>query len=237
MSRSLRAFILAGGQGTRLRPYTYTIPKPLLPLGDRPILEFIIERLKLHGVGKVFISTGYKSKYIEAFFGDGRELGVEIEYVHEEKPLGTCGPIGLVRDRIDPDEYLILMNGDIYTELDFSKFISTAKAHQHELTVGYLRRTETSKFGVLEIDAGRIKGVIEKPTNTVPVSAGIYVFKGSLLGHIPQNTFFTVPQLMTKLIQEGIPVGAYEISDYWMGIEYVEDLNSVLARLNIDPLR
>lgn len=237
MIKLQRAFILAGGKGTRLRPYTYTIPKPLLPLGDRPILEFIIERLKLHGVDKVFISTGYKSKYIEAFFGDGRDFGVEIEYVHEDKPLGTCGPLSLIRNQIDRDEYLILMNGDIYTELDFSSLISSAKENRYELTVGYLKRTESSKFGVLQLDAGRIRGVVEKPSATVPVSSGIYVIKGTVLEHIPDNAFFTVPQLMAILIERGIPVGAYEITDYWMGIEYVEDLNSVLTRLKIDPLR
>jgi NDP-sugar pyrophosphorylase family protein len=233
MKRETTAFILAGGQGTRLRPYTYTIPKPLLPLGDRPILEFIIERLRTNGVLRIIISTGYKSRYIESFFGDGTQFGVGIHYVREQKPLGTCGPLSLARSMIDPAEYLVLMNGDIYTELDFSKFIAHARKADYELTVGYLCRTETSKFGVLSIEGGQIRGVIEKPSNTISVSSGIYVVKGSALRHVPDNQYFTVPDLISRLIEQNIPVGAYQIDDYWMGIEYVEDLNNVLKRLNI----
>ena len=232
MGDAFRAFILAGGEGSRLRPYTYTIPKPLLPLGDRPILEFIIERLKRHGVDTVFISTGYKSRYIQAFFGDGRDFGVQIRYVDECKPMGTCGPLSLVRGQVKDDEYLVLLNGDIYTELDFSGFVAHARNNRFELTVGFLQRTETSKFGVLQLSNGRVLGVVEKPSVTVPISSGIYVVKGSALGHIPDDTFFTVPQLITTLIARGVPVGAFEITDYWMGIEYVEALNSVLKRLN-----
>ncbi len=225
------AFILAGGKGTRLRPYTYTIPKPLLPIGDKPILELIINQLKLSNIEEIIISIGYKSNYIKAFFGDGTNFGVQIRYVEELSPLGTCGPIGLAKQFIKEDDHVILMNGDIYTELDFSKFILHAQKMNYPLMVGYIERNEVGKFGVLNIEGGLVRSVIEKPSTEILASAGIYAIRGDILNMIPMGTYFTVPDLINLLIQNNFDVGSYRISDYWMGIEYAEDLSSVVERV------
>lgn len=226
------AFILAGGLGKRLRPYTYIIPKPLVPIGDKPILELIINRLKLSGINQIIISTGYKSNYIKAFFGNGSDFGVTIHYVEEDAPLGTFGPVLLAKDLIGKDDYVILMNGDIYTELNFANLHNVAITNRHQLTVGYITHNETSRYGVLIIKNNLIESVVEKPSVERSVSAGIYVFRGDLLTMIPANKYFTVPDLIELLLNKNSKIGSYHITDYWMGIEYVDDLNSVINHIN-----
>lgn len=228
----MKAVILVGGLGTRLRPYTFSIPKPLLPFGERPILQVIIEQLKRHGIAEVILATGYQAELIHAFCGDGSKFGVEIRYVHEKEALGTAGPLALAREHIDPDERFILMNGDIITDLDFAAFVAFAQRGDYDLTVGYARFVYQSPYGVLTIGADQVRGIEEKPTTEYAISSGIYAIKGQTLEHVPANAFYTMPQLIERLIRLGRPVGAYPIDGFWIGLESVAHFDEALTRLN-----
>jgi len=228
----MKAVVLVGGLGTRLRPYTFCIPKPLLPFGERPILQVIIEHLRRHEVAEVILATGYQAELIHAFCGDGTRFGLEISYVHENESRGTAGPLALLRDRIDPDETFVLMNGDIITDLDFADFAAFAERNDFDLTVGYTRYVYQSPYGVLKLASGQVRGIEEKPTTEYPISAGIYAVKGRALEHVPADTFYTMPQLIEDLIAAGRPVGAYPIEGFWIGLESVAHFDEALKRLN-----
>ena len=232
----MKAVILAGGLGTRLRPLTFSIPKPLLPIGEKPILEFIFEHLRKFAIKEIILSTGYQSELIRAFCGDGSKFGVKIDYVKENKTLGTAGPLSLMRDRFSEDETFILMNGDVVTKLDFSKMVRYHSEHKCQLTIGFAEFKYKSPFGVLKIEAGRLKEILEKPSKVYDISAGIYVVNSSVLDFIPHNTFFTVPNLTKELLRFGKKVGTYKIEEFWVGIEHIDQFDEVLKELNkIDP--
>jgi NDP-sugar pyrophosphorylase family protein len=218
----MKAVLLVGGQGTRLRPLTFSIPKPLLPVGERPILQIIIEQLKDAGFTELVLATGYQAELIQAFCGDGSRFGVAVRYVKEEQPLGTAGPLALVRDRVAPGEGLLLMNGDILTALDFRRFVTSAQGNGCDLTVGYTTYLHSMPFGVLTIRGDRVEGIVEKPSQEHRISAGIYWVGAGALPLVPAGAFFTVPDLMRALIAAGRPVGAYRITESWLGLESVE---------------
>lgn len=228
----MKAVILAGGLGTRLRPLTFSIPKPLLPVGEKPILEFIFEHLRKFAIEEVILSTGYQSELIRAFCGNGSKFGVRIDYVKEESPLGTAGSLSLMRKRFSENETFVLMNGDVVTRLDFSKMIRYHSLNKCELTIGFTKFEYKSPFGVLEIEAGRLKNILEKPSKTYDVSAGIYVLNSSVLEFIPHNTFFTVPSLAKELLRAGKKVGTYHIEEFWVGIEHIDQFDEVLKELS-----
>jgi NDP-mannose synthase len=236
-SSAMKAILLVGGLGTRLRPLTFSIPKPLLPVGERPILQLILEQLRAADVQDVVLATGYQAELIQAFCGDGARFGVRLGYVHEDQPLGTAGPLSLIRDRVRPDEHLLLMNGDILTTLDFRAFITAAAASGRELTVGYTTYTYNSPFGVLSIAGDVVAGIVEKPATEYQVSAGIYCLKGSALAWVPDRRFFAVPDLIRALTAAGRPVGAYHIPGLWMGLENVDDFESAVKALHGAPGR
>ncbi len=232
----MKAVILAGGLGKRLRPLTFSLPKPLLPLGEKPILEFIFEQLRKFTINEIILSTGYQSELIRAFCGDGSKFGVKIGYVKENKALGTAGPLSLIRDRFSENETFILMNGDVVTKLDFSKMIRYHSKKKCQLTIGFTKFEYRSPFGVLKIEAGRLKDILEKPSKVYDISAGIYVVNSSVLDYIPHNTFFTVPDLARELLRFGKKVGTYKIEEFWVGIEHIDQFDEVLKELNkIDP--
>jgi NDP-mannose synthase len=228
----MKAVILAGGLGTRLRPYTFAVPKPLLPLGEKPILQHIIERFRDSNVRQIILATGYHAELMRAFCGDGSKFGVEISYVHERKPLGTAGPLSLVRNKIAPEEWLILMNGDIVTQLDFSRFVDFGISHDFDLTVSYTKYVYRSPFGVLSIEDNVVQGIAEKPCQDYSISAGIYLLKASTLAFVPDEAFFTMPDLIKKLMAVGRRVGAYHIHEFWMGLENVNHFDEALKELN-----
>lgn len=228
----MKAVILAGGLGTRLRPLTFSIPKPLLPIGEKPILEFIFGHLRKFAIKEIILSTGYQSELIRAFCGDGSRFGVRIDYVKEESPLGTAGSLSLMKDRFSKDETFILMNGDVVTKLDFSKMIRSHSLNKCELTIGFTKFEYKSPFGVLEIEGGRLKNIVEKPAKIYDVSAGIYVLNSSVLDFIPHNTFFTVPKLAEELLRTGKKVGTYQIKEFWVGIEHIDQFDEVLKELS-----
>ncbi len=228
----MKAVVLAGGKGTRLRPLTFSIPKPLLPIDEKPIIEIILKNFEKFGITEVIISIGYQGELIKAFCGDGTKFGLSVKYVDEEKPLGTAGPLSLMRDHFNKRENFILMNGDIFTQLDFSKMVNYHKNGNYCMTTGYRTYEHKLPFGVLELKNGKLCGIVEKPSTTFNVSAGIYVLNASILDLIPDNTFFTTPELANKLLEEKRNIGAYLIEEYWLGIENIGNFNEAIKELN-----
>jgi mannose-1-phosphate guanylyltransferase len=228
----MKAVILTGGFGTRLRPLTFSIPKPLVPVGDKAIVQLLLERLAMHGVTDAILCTGYLSELVRAFCGDGSKFGLRCTYVHESEPLGTAGPLSLVRDSIEEGDDFLLINGDVVTTLDFSRMVDSHRTSGRSLTVGYTSYTYTSPFGVLEISGDHLTGIREKPAVEFPISCGIYVLNARALPLVPEKTFFTVPDLMRSIIDRGEEVGVYYIQEYWHGIESLADLELVAERLS-----
>lgn len=227
----MKAMILAGGLGTRLRPLTFSIPKPLLPVGEKPILQRIIEQLREAGIQDLVLATGYQSELIRAFCGDGSKFGVKVGYVYEQKPLGTAGPASALRGLLDSGELLLLMNGDLITDLDFRAFVESSRASGCELTVAYAKYTYRSPYGVLSIAEGSVQGVTEKPETEYAISAGIYCLSSAAIDLIPPDTFFSMPDLMTKLLAAGKRIQAYPITGTWMGLESIEHFNEAVQKL------
>lgn len=222
----MKAVILAGGKGVRLRPLTYTIPKPLLPVGEKPILEEIIERLKAQGVRDFVIAVGYRAELIETYFRDGSQLGVRIAYVRETAPLGTAGPLALVRAQCDvpEDEPLLVMNGDILTDLDTRALAQAHAASGCEMTVATREYQLHHPYGVIDVTDGKISGITEKPSVTDTVSAGIYAIDASALDVVPEGRAFDMPDMVNALLAAGRSVGAYGFDDAWIAIDRIEQL-------------
>ena len=225
-----KVVVLAGGKGTRFRPFSFVIPKPLMPIGQDPILLQLINRFKKSDIKSFLISTGYQAELVQAYFGDGSRFGVSIKYFHEDKPLGTAGPLSMMKEEFSDDEYLFLINGDIYTELNFEEMSKFATKNDYDVVVGYVEKTEKSSFGVLDITDHKINKIIEKPENTFRISAGIYCIKGKAIKHIPHD-FFTMPDLINHYLERGEKVGAFQIKNFWIGIENVENLEEALKRI------
>ena len=223
----MKAVVLVGGLGTRLRPLTFAVPKPLLAVGDRPMLQLILEQLRDAGVTEIVLATGYLAPLIEAFCGDGSRFGVEVSYVREGRPLGTAGPLSLVRDRVARDELLVLMNGDIVTRARFADMIAFARRGEFELTVGYVDYVYKSPYGVLTVEGDEVVGIAEKPRVAYRVSSGIYVVRGSALDLVPDATTFSVPDLIERLRADGRRVGAYHIREFWLGVEDLGHIETV----------
>jgi len=231
----MRAVVLVGGRGTRLRPLTFSVPKPLLALGQKPILHLILEQLKRAGFEDIVLATGYLSDLIASFCGDGSRFGVRITYVHEEQPLGTAGPLSLLRHSLRREEFFLLMNGDVVTTLDPAALLDFCRRQDYDLAVAYVRHTYQSPYGVLTIENGEIVDVVEKPELRQPISSGIYALKGSSLDYIPDGTFFTIPDLIHSLRAQGRRVGAYPIEGLWLAVEDLDDIEkatAVLEKLN-----
>lgn len=222
----MRAILLAGGMGVRLRPLTYTIPKPLLPVGEKPILEEIIERLKAFDFDEYIITVGYRAELIETYFRDGSQLGVKIDYVHETQPLGTAGALSLVRAMRDlpEDEPLFVMNGDILTDIDVHKFIEAHRRGGNDMTVATIEYELQHPYGVLHVEDGRVTGIVEKPKVVDVVSTGIYAVQPGALALIPDETYFDMPDLANALLARGRSVGAWAFHGEWLAIQRIEQL-------------
>ena len=228
----MKTVILAGGKGVRLRPLTYSIPKPLLPVGEKPILEEIIERLHAQGLTDFTIAVGYRAELIETYFRDGSQLGVSITYVREDAPLGTAGPLALVREAggIETNEPLVIMNGDMLTDLDVPAFVDAHTRSMNDLTVVTREFRLQHPYGVLQLQGDRITGIVEKPAVTDTVSAGIYALQPTALQFVPSGQFFDMPDLVNALLAAGKSVGAYPFEGEWLAIDRIEHLEDA-ARL------
>jgi NDP-sugar pyrophosphorylase family protein len=217
----MRAVILAGGKGTRLLPYTTVIPKPLMPVGDRPILEIIIRQLKKYGFSRVTMAVGYLAELIEAYFNNGNKYGIEIDYSRENEPLGTIGSLSLV-DGLDTT--FLVMNGDILTNLDYLKLVDFHKRNQAVATIATYNKEVKIDLGILEMDEGfRLKQYIEKPALKYDVSMGIYVFEPEILEFIEPNGYLDFPDLVLALMKAGREVIAFPFNGYWLDIGRHED--------------
>src|SRR6185295_20029949 len=180
----MQAVILAGGLGSRLKPFTEIIPKPLLPVGEKSVLEIQIDRLKRHGFDEIFLATNYKADYIRNFFGDGSQFGVRIEISKEEEPLGTAGPLTLLKHKLT--EPFLVMNGDILTLADFSAMLATARRHGTELTIGIKKHITPYAFGDIFFDGDFVTGIEEKPNIVKYILAGVYVMTPAIFENIPE---------------------------------------------------
>ena len=218
---SKRAVILAGGKGTRLRPYTVALPKPLMPVGEYPILEVIIRQLAHQGFSHITLAVNHQAELINAFFQDGRRWGVQIEYSLEDRPLGTMAPLRLVRDL--PGDFLV-MNGDILTDLDYGVFYNNHVARGNIFTVSAYVREQKVDYGVLMPDEdGFLAGFQEKPVNKYLVSMGIYMVSQRALQFIPEGKPYGFDNLMIDLINAKKPAAISEFNGYWLDIGRPED--------------
>lgn len=218
----MEAVILAGGKGTRLKPYTTTIPKPLVPVGERPILGIVLEQLRTAGVKKVTMTVNHMSELIMAFFGTGERFGLKIEYSLEDKPLGTVAPVKLIKDL---PEHFIVMNGDLLTDIDFAGLYDYHVQSGCELTVATYQRDSVIDFGVIDIDRDthRAIGFREKPTYHFDVSTGVYVYSRSVLDRVPDGRAYGFDSLMLDMLRDGAPVNIYEHPGYWLDIGRPDD--------------
>lgn len=213
--------ILAGGKGTRLMPYTSALPKPLMPIGDYPILDILLRQLASQGFRRITLAVGHLAGLIQAYFKEGQEWGVEIDYAYETTPLGTAGPIA----RLPREERaLLVLNGDLLTTMDFARIVRFHYENRATATIGTKRHAETIPFGIVETsDTGQIVTYKEKPTLDYCVSMGIYVFSSSVREYIPRAQKFDFPDLVQRLLANGQKVLAYESDAYWMDIGRPDD--------------
>jgi len=225
----MKALILAGGEGSRLRPWTFSVPKPLLPIGEKPILEIIINRLKKFGFKEFILSVGYRGELIVSYFQDGKKLGIKIDYIRETASLGTAGPLSLLADKVElnPRDPILLMNGDILTRINFLEFIKYHKRHRFDLTVIVKKFEMKFPYGMLSIKNKIIHKVTEKPIYHYDISAGIYLVNCNIIDFIPKGSFFTMPQLINLLIKRKKKVGAYFSEKQWMAVEEPADIEKV----------
>jgi len=217
----MKAVILAGGTGSRLAPYTVVLPKPLVPVGDRPILEIILGQLRHYGITDIVMAVGYLAELIEAYFGDGRRFGVRIRYSREQKPLGTAGPIALVEGLNEP---FLVMNGDLLTTLDYSELVDYHRRKGAVCTIASYRRKIQVTLGVMQVDSEcRLLDYIEKPTYDYRVSMGAYVFEPEVVRYIEPRHYLDFPDLIKRLLRDGRHVAGYPFDGYWLDIGRHED--------------
>jgi len=214
------AVVMAGGYGARLRPLTNEIPKPMLPLGDKPLVEHTIENLRRYGVQQVYMATHYKPEAFSNHFGDGRAFGVQIDYIHEEQPLGTAGVLASLPKGDDP---LLVINGDIVTDVSYGAMLRFHQESAAEMTVGVRQYEFSVPYGVMEMEGMSIRGVKEKPTHNFFVNAGVYLLERSAAEHVPSGCSFDMPQLIETLLSFDKKVIGFPISEYWLDIGRMSD--------------
>jgi NDP-mannose synthase len=222
----MQAIILAGGKGTRLKPYTTVLPKPLLPIGDLPILEVVIKQLKKNSFKNITMAVGHQHDLFIAFFGNGKKWGVTIEYYVEKEPMGTAGAIHHI-DNLD-DNFL-MMNGDILTDLNFKELFNVHKNQKADLTIATHQRIQDINYGTLEYNhEGFLTKFIEKPSIPFSVSMGVYVLSRSVLPLIPKKGRFDFPDLVQKILAKKMLVYCHTYDGYWMDIGRPEDYEQAI---------
>jgi NDP-sugar pyrophosphorylase family protein len=217
----MKAVILSGGLGSRLKPFTEVIPKPLLPIGEKAVLEIQIEHLRDHGFKEIFLATNYKSAYIENFFGDGSKLGVKLVISKEEKPLGTAGPVRLLENSLR--EPFLVMNGDILTLLNYSKLYHFATSNDSFLTICTKEMITPFQFGNIFTKGDYVTGIEEKPDIRTNILAGIYIFKPEIFQLIPVDSYYGMDSLIKSMIAKDLKITHYPIREYWLDIGRIDD--------------
>lgn len=232
----MRAVILAGGKGRRLRPFTTVLPKPLMPLGEMPIVEVVLRQLAAHGFDDVTLAVGYLAELMMAYCGDGSKFGLRVRYSREERPLGTAGPLALV-DGLD-DTFLVI-NGDVLTTLDMRAMLAQHRASGAAATIATHQRHQQINYGIIESDGdSRVTAYIEKPVQHYQVSMGLYMLEPSVLTRIAPGEYLDLPDFVRQLMADGQPVMAYPFDGYWLDIgrhddyeQAVEEFEAMQAQL------
>jgi len=214
------AVVMAGGFGTRLHPLTDDTPKPMLPVGDRPLLELIIEQLNHAGIQQVNITTHFKSEVIIKHFGNGKKFGVDINYVKEDQPLGTAGALSQVETSDGP---ILVVNGDVLTRVDYRAMLEFHREYSAEMTVAVRQHESQLPFGVVETDGVDVTGISEKPIVRHLINAGIYILEPSAFELIPKDTHFDMTELITKLTDQKRKVVSFPVREYWLDVGQLED--------------
>lgn len=226
----MEVLLLAGGKGTRLKPYTTILPKPLLPLGEKPIIEILLSKLRDQGFKKVYISVGYLSHLIKAYFNNGNKIGIRIEYLEEKIPLGTAGPISLLPQLKRP---FLVLNGDLVTDLDFSDIYNYHLKENSLLTIGIHKLEYRLPLGFLEIKGSNIiVDYIEKPLKKYNMSMGIYVCDPKIINYTQKNQYLDFPELTKILISKKEKVIGYFNNAYWLDVGRPEEYEKALDLLN-----
>jgi NDP-sugar pyrophosphorylase family protein len=220
-SEPFRAVILAGGRGSRLYPFTASLPKPLLPIGERPLIDLIVRRLVGFGANRVTVAVNYLADLVESFLGDGSRFGVPIDYVRETIPLGTAGPLGLVEPWTDP---LVVTNGDVLADIDIQRLLSCHRENRAAITVTTMVQSLRIESGVVTTDSAlRITGIVEKPTVEHRISLGVYVLSEDIAGLIVPNERLEMPDLVMKLVGAGKDAISYNHDGFWLDIGRPDD--------------
>jgi dTDP-glucose pyrophosphorylase len=211
----IKAVIMAGGFGTRLSPLTNDVPKPMLPVGDRPLMEYMVDQLRKAGIERLSVATHYLNEKIATHFGDGQDFGMEISYIKEDTPLGTAGALGLMEPIKEP---MLVINGDILTRVDFRSMLDFHNKHNADLTIGVRQYEMEVPFGVLDCDGPDVLRISEKPQHRFLVNAGIYLINPTAHHYIPHKKFFNMTDLIDKLLVEKRKVVSFPILEYWLDI-------------------
>lgn len=225
---NVRAVVMAGGFGTRLRPFTEDTPKPMLQVGEKPLMEHMIDQIRNAGIHNVHVTTHYLPEKIHDHFGDGGEFGVKLNYVPEEEPLGTAGALGLLTERHEP---LLVVNGDILTKVNFADMINFHRDSKASITIGVTIYEIEIPYGVVEADGSTVKGIVEKPHYRHFVSAGMYVIEPQVLELIPQGQRYDMPDLIKSVIARGQNVVSFPIREYWRDVGRPEDFKKAHSDL------
>lgn len=231
----MQAIVLAGGKGTRLKPYTTVLPKPLVPVGERPISEIVVRQLVAAGFDRIVFAVSHLAELIQAFFGDGGKWGAQIRYSIEDPPLGTAGPVGMIDDL---DDAFLVMNGDVLTNLDYAALMKEHGQRGAIATLTTYRKDVPVTLGVVEASPdGRLVKYIEKPTLQYQASIGVYVLGKRVLEFLPRGKRMDLPELMQTLVQKGEHVHCHAFSGEWFDIGRPEDYEEALARYAEQPAR
>ncbi len=224
----MKAVILAGGKGKRLAPYTKILPKPLLPIGDMPILEVILKQLKRAGVDEAILTVGHLANLLRTYFNTGEDLGIHISYSQENTPLGTAGPLSLISQQLT--NTFFVTNGDVLTDLDLNAMLAYHKEKGGIATIAMYRRKERIELGVIQCVEGtnKLHDYIEKPSYEFNVSMGLYLFEPEVLNYIPYNQYLDFPDLILKMLGEKEAIYGYPFTGYWEDLGRPDDYEKAI---------
>jgi NDP-sugar pyrophosphorylase family protein len=222
----MRAIILAGGKGTRLAPYTTVLPKPLMPVGDMPILEVVIRQLARHGFNDLTLAVGHLAELLMAYCGNGDKFKVKLDYSREDQPLGTAGPIALVPNLTDT---FLVMNGDLLTTLDYTEMVRFHRNRNALATIACYQRDVKIDLGVIEMDEDNwVTDYIEKPIYRYAVSMGVYIFEPEILQYIPRGQKLDLPELVLQIMKARQKVNVFNFDGYWLDIGHPDDYKAAV---------
>ena len=226
--------LMLGGLGTRLRPLTETLPKPMLPVGNQPILETILKHIADQGFTEFYFCINYLGDKIRSYFGDGSDWGVQISYVEESEPLGTAGALSLLPgSAIQTDQPILVMNGDLLTKIDFRSLLDFHQSHDNSITTCVREYSHQVPYGVVELQESTISQLVEKPTYRYFVNAGIYCLSPQVIYAVPADQFYDMPELIKAQMAKGIKMGGFPLAEYWMDIGHIPDYEQAQADYEI----